>query len=493
MSNTLVRTHDETPGADRRAYLRQPLRSLAYVELDEGNGGIVLNVSEGGLSVQAVTSLMDDLLPELRFQLSETESWIEASARISWTSESRKLAGLEFLNLSDDSRTRIRAWLNRESLPEAPAEGASASTAAEEEEREAPATAGIPEPAASVTQPFEPFLAPVASTEFVIAPAEPSAQPTAVPQIEEASNALVDLLTSVSELAPRAAGIALEAPVAEPAAKPAPRAAARKTWNIEKLMENHWPAATALLVLALASLVAGWAAGQGTLGRYFAKIPRGLPQVAGKLAAATAAPPAGPAEIEVLSASNQRWVIPFNGPASPSADADRRSAPARVAPSPAVSPARKPDSGFRTWVLSPPSRTRTADNGGLNQPPPVLPDSSGMGETLLGSAAMPAPPAPAATGPTGIVKQGQLIRRVDPGYPLIAKEQHAEGTVRLNVTVSPDGMVRSVALLGGPRLLVDAAEKAVRQWRYTPTLLDGKPVEFQREVDLTFRLSGATN
>jgi outer membrane biosynthesis protein TonB len=59
----------------------------------------------------------------------------------------------------------------------------------------------------------------------------------------------------------------------------------------------------------------------------------------------------------------------------------------------------------------------------------------------------------------------------------------------LNVTVGTNGLVRGLALVGGPRLLIDAAEKAVRQWRYSPTLLDGKPVEFQREVDLTFRLS----
>jgi len=101
-------------------------------------------------------------------------------------------------------------------------------------------------------------------------------------------------------------------------------------------------------------------------------------------------------------------------------------------------------------------------------------------------------PVPAPAAPTGIVKQGQLIHRVDPEYPEIAKNQHAEGTVRLNVTVGPEGTVRGVALLGGPRLLVDAAEKAVRQWRYSPTTLDGKPVEFQREVDLTFRFSSST-
>jgi TonB family protein len=96
---------------------------------------------------------------------------------------------------------------------------------------------------------------------------------------------------------------------------------------------------------------------------------------------------------------------------------------------------------------------------------------------------------PEPSQPAGIVKQGQLIRRIDPEYPTIARDQRQEGTVRLNVSIGPDGAVRAIAVLGGPRLLLDAAERAVRQWRYTPTLLDGKPVQFQREVDLTFHLA----
>ena len=93
MSNILAREHDQLPGSDRRSSMRQPIRSLAYVELDEGNGGIILNIAEGGMSVQAVTSLMDDFLPQVRFQLAESESWIEAKARITWTSQSRNWRG----------------------------------------------------------------------------------------------------------------------------------------------------------------------------------------------------------------------------------------------------------------------------------------------------------------------------------------------------------------------------------------------------------------
>ena len=70
MSNTFAREHDQLPGSDRRSCLRQPTPCLAYVELDEGNGGVILNISEGGLSVQAVASVMDDFLPGVAlFQL----------------------------------------------------------------------------------------------------------------------------------------------------------------------------------------------------------------------------------------------------------------------------------------------------------------------------------------------------------------------------------------------------------------------------------------
>src|SRR5277367_98310 len=117
MSNPLAQAHDHLPDSDRRQYPRQPIPSLAYVELDEGNGGIVLNVSEGGLAVQAVMSLVDDVLPSVRFQLSESDGWIQANARITWTGQSRKLAGLQFVDLPDDARGRIKEWLIREALP----------------------------------------------------------------------------------------------------------------------------------------------------------------------------------------------------------------------------------------------------------------------------------------------------------------------------------------------------------------------------------------
>ena len=96
--------------SDRRHYFRQPV-PFGYVELGKHNGGIVLNVSEGGLAVQAVRVIAASQLPQLRFQLAQCGTWIETSGRIAWTSSSTKMLGISFLDLRDDSRSQIKEWI----------------------------------------------------------------------------------------------------------------------------------------------------------------------------------------------------------------------------------------------------------------------------------------------------------------------------------------------------------------------------------------------
>jgi len=517
MSDTFARAHDHFPAADRRAHARQTIPSLAYVELDEGNGGIILNISEGGLSVQAVTGVMDDFLPGVRFQLAETETWIETNARITWSNDTRKLAGLEFLNLTEDSRDRIREWLLRDSPESKSARESEIATIEESSsaavEASAPeaapaspaAVAAPPEPSRGDGKPATMGSAVTADVAPAIAPAQQVTMPSE-PEAAAVSSVLADLITSVSDHA-RA-----PLPHSQPPAPPAPipfrpaaeaKAADAKPANAKvadaaSLIGDKWSAAVVLVTLAVGSLAAGWVAGQGQLKTVIAKLHGGAEQGAEQIRGALqhfGLPPAKPSEIEVENASGQRWSIPFNGPMNSPNDPNRHAASEYGS----GANAHKPAPGFRTWILTPPEQTRaTTDDGGVKEAPPVVPENTNPNENVLtpsgAHALAPAPvlAVPAPPTPTGVIKQGQLIRRVDPAYPMIAKEQHAEGTVRLNVTIGTDGVVRGVSVLGGPRLLIDAAEKAVRQWRYTPTLLDGKPVEFQREVDLTFKLTPST-
>jgi TonB family protein len=83
---------------------------------------------------------------------------------------------------------------------------------------------------------------------------------------------------------------------------------------------------------------------------------------------------------------------------------------------------------------------------------------------------------------------GRLLRRVSPSYPADAKEQGIEGTVRLHAVISKDGNVQSLQPVSGPELLVAAAITAVREWRYGPTLFEGRRIPVQDDIKLVFRL-----
>jgi TonB family protein len=86
------------------------------------------------------------------------------------------------------------------------------------------------------------------------------------------------------------------------------------------------------------------------------------------------------------------------------------------------------------------------------------------------------------------LRVGHAISRVEPAYPEDAKRQGVEGAVKLHVTVSREGEVKKVELASGPALLAKAATRAIREWRYSLTLVGGQPVETEQDVVVTFRL-----
>jgi protein TonB len=87
------------------------------------------------------------------------------------------------------------------------------------------------------------------------------------------------------------------------------------------------------------------------------------------------------------------------------------------------------------------------------------------------------------------VTAAMLLKRVSPEYPKKARKQHVEGTVRLHAIIAKDGSVKNLEVLSGDPLLVDAALKAVRQWRYRPTQVNGSPVEVDTTIDVNFTLN----
>jgi TonB family protein len=84
---------------------------------------------------------------------------------------------------------------------------------------------------------------------------------------------------------------------------------------------------------------------------------------------------------------------------------------------------------------------------------------------------------------------GRLLSRVEPVYPEDAKQQGIQGTVKLHAIIDRHGSVENLQSVNGPPVLVAAAMNAVRQWHFTETLLAGKSVETEEDIDIIFRLS----
>lgn len=130
----------------------------------------------------------------------------------------------------------------------------------------------------------------------------------------------------------------------------------------------------------------------------------------------------------------------------------------------------------------------TAEPGlSLNGDQPVAPGDSMGGGLVAGSVKQPAAPAePLPVG--GDVTPAKLLSSVAPVYSSIARSQHVTGDVKVDALINENGRVTSTKVISGPTLLHQAAIDAVRQWKYQPATLDGKPVPMHLTVTLQFRL-----
>ena len=89
----------------------------------------------------------------------------------------------------------------------------------------------------------------------------------------------------------------------------------------------------------------------------------------------------------------------------------------------------------------------------------------------------------------GLIQATNLQKKILPNYPENACNDSIGGTVYLSVTVAKDGSVREVKTHTGDSRLVRAAQLAIKQWRYHPTLVNGLRVEVLTDVYVRFLLS----
>jgi TonB family protein len=522
MSQVSTHIDGSKQSADRRVHVRQPVRSLAYVELGEGNGGIVLNVSEGGIAVQAVMSLMGEELPCVRVQLAHCKKRIEAKGRITWTGALRKTAGVELIDLSQEARSLLREWVtmeapNRDFVEEMtePIENSdfaappqrlfeSADLRLEEE----PATVSAAKADDTPSDPIEPLEASLQTSAFRelshfnaihVAPVPPvsAAEPrwTAFPAMET---------PIVSDTVDRAPSLAVEPHIPALAARPEASSVPPDRFGFkltpeiktEPLMaaapaEHRFRLPALMAIFAVVSLAAGWL-GHGALHRPAKTTATGASAEGDVPAGPDLSPTSAPnvSNIEVLDMNNRRWLIPMQGPVGPPRNASLRGVdspatqlqPDKISSDtvlPAREPRNNPELSASAKANPPVAPThRSAEN--------LLPDADSRGPS-------PGPPNSASISPTdqqtGTLQSGELLHRVEPVYPPSALTQNIEGTVTLYAVIDTDGSVKSLKSLDGPPALIPAALAAVRQWRYSPSLLDGHPVQTERQIKIVFQLS----
>jgi TonB family protein len=586
------------PASDRRAHPRQRIRSLAYVHLGESNGGIVLNISEGGIAVQAAEALDAGEGPlAMRIEIPRSRKRLEISGEIMWVGDSRKEAGLRFVDLSEDALKRIRSWMAREDSPgtaveeseeevEAPvARAAQARTEtvvtaqdfSDRGERVAEAEEFASEDAEGFRETGEPVEGDDEAVEFAEASADESASEAAVEPMaaaeksgedaavameasSRATNAPVVPAAATGREEDRARTIAppvltfekkpqipnspytpisgghgapaFAVAVAPPAPArystsdaasslfPQPRVSAEpvaagdgwKSFRVQ--LQSGWFLAVLVLLLATISFIAGMAVRRGALNGVMGDVddlvqPKSAPAPSsgnltgnpaanasgnGSGTAASNAPPK-PLQIEIVDLENHHWTIPAalganHGDASAAQQTQVNAAVARndaaaTAPTATNLPNQKPPQG------APSNDAAAAAKPGapLMLSLPETPISASGSVAIRATSMVPVPTGDAQSPQRARNLQiGELTNLVEPVYPPDARQARLEGTVKLHVVVAANGEVQSFRTVSGPESLAQAAMIAVREWRYRPTLLNGKAVEMQEDVSFVFRL-----
>jgi periplasmic protein TonB len=186
--------------------------------------------------------------------------------------------------------------------------------------------------------------------------------------------------------------------------------------------------------------------------------------------------------------------LPSRTPVAPVAEPPPKTRPE---PAPETPEPPRPSRAAARPFLPPPSGQRATEPSRVIalEPPANLPSafiSPGVSlPSATSSLAGLAVQGPRASQPIkvgGNLQAANLVKRVTPVYPPLAKSSHIQGTVRFTALIAKDGTVQNLQLISGHPVLVQAAADAVKRWVYRPTLLNGEPTEVITQIEVNFTL-----
>jgi protein TonB len=474
----------------RRCSPRAPLKSVVLVYFGKNNWGKLADMNETGMCLEYAKppspgqriSFTFEAMGRMAGQSSGevTSDSFQAAGEIKWTREFERTAGVQFLDLAEESREQIRRWVSFE--------GSAGTVELNDEARpEAPA----PQPE---------LLEPVRSSAEE-APKQLDFDGSASGW-ENSKSTVEPLGTLQSELAAKI----LDAPTFE-----AYRALLADEQRIPVPASglNGWMTRTGLKVVSACLGILAVAAGLKMILPVWARRPEAAerfpsPSVnKSEPSSAKYRSDAGnPFLVEVLDVENRRWLLWFvNKPSKTMSDqaAQKSALPLTRAPlaRPAGHTPRQPASAkpgpAHEFTLVTPKVSRGGVSGvienSLANAVPVVPGEAPPLEAAIGGilakGAMPAP-VTRALPVGGQVKVARLIKAVPPVYPPLAKTNHVIGEVTLDARIDSTGKVTDVEVVSGPTLLRQAAMEALRLWKYEPAQLDGRPVSSHLSVIVKF-------
>jgi protein TonB len=155
-------------------------------------------------------------------------------------------------------------------------------------------------------------------------------------------------------------------------------------------------------------------------------------------------------------------------------------------------------------IIAPRSVPREIVASDASDPVPSAPEISSIGiglgrgpaDSVAGGigdgrpVVIPTPPAVVKPLLVSHLAEANLLHKVQPIYPTLARQARVQGAVELRAIISKTGTIENLVVVRGHPMLASAAVEAVRQWRYRPYLLNNQPVEVETEITVNFLLSG---
>jgi len=551
-SANLAVTDGSPQPRERRAFPRSLIRPFSYVELGDDNGGVLLNISETGLAVTSAMALGENDLPSIAIQFTGSRDQVNVSGQIAWISESKKEAGIRFVNLTEEARRTIASRISKEQPPtEDQAQSVKAPDAATRADVPEIRRLKIPKPVDFPDAAIHAITSEIPRLKILKPADTPTPSPAPVQQHWWASVPSSLPLPDAPDNSVPATTIAVPSKLSEKSESRRKSKAAFSPGTSRAISDQLRRLAAVVVLTTVAGLAIRWVLASSSFRhevvgfiaentkssnrpalketlpankaidapdlpaeRSGSQAVEFKPVPTGREARRTETTPE-PTRLQARSGERPAVKPAVNNPArrtespplSQLAELAKHVVAAAPNPAPAnsrsqsvASSAPQPAQNIATPTLNLPNNIPSgAALTELKEKEPPPPSKQPVVQPApTWSVAVSTDPYPSIRIPPDISSQkatrgsslqiGRATSRVEPVYPEEAKRQGVEGTVKLHIVVGRDGTVQSAEPISGPALLAKAATSAIREWHYAQTLLAGQPVETEQDIVISFRL-----